>query len=160
MRICLATTHYTPVTGGISLYYTCLSRLLTEAGHSVILLTTGNGDHNADDSIEEEGLFTKITLNAGYQRYLRYYNAYFRPDGYAAGKWIATGMAMREWLVKNAVAFQIDLIETMDFGGAGIFLKHTPARCRLTNMHRCCGMITWLSSKNWNNSVLNMQMQS
>ncbi len=123
MRICLATTHYTPVTGGISLYYTCLSRLLTEAGHSVILLTTGNGDHNADDSIEEEGLFTKITLNAGYQRYLRYYNAYFRPDGYAAGKWIATGMAMREWLVKNAVAFQIDLIETMDFGGAGIFLK-------------------------------------
>ncbi len=123
MRICLATTHYTPVTGGISLYYTCLSRLLTEAGHSVILLTTGTGDNDADDSIEEEGLFTKITLNAGYQRYLRYYNVYFRPGGYAAGKWMATGMAMREWLVKNAVAYQIDLIETMDFGGAGIFLK-------------------------------------
>ena len=39
MRICLATTHFAPLPGGIAHYYTCLSRLLTDAGHTVILLT-------------------------------------------------------------------------------------------------------------------------
>lgn len=135
MRICLATTHFAPDTGGISLYYTCLCRLLTNAGHSVIILTTGSGNSPDSDLIEKDGLFTKVTLNTGYQGYLRHYNTYFRPGGYAAGKWIATGMAMREWLVKNAAAYQIDIIETMDFGGAGIFLKQEGLPPLIINAH-------------------------
>lgn len=123
MRICLATTHFEPVPGGIAHYYTCLSRLLTDAGHSVILLTIAGDDEPEEDRVDEDGLFIKITLSSGYRRHLRHYSAYFRPGGYDAGKWIATGMAMRDWLLENANVYPIDLIETMDYGGAGIFLK-------------------------------------
>jgi glycosyltransferase involved in cell wall biosynthesis len=123
MRICLATTHFAPLPGGIANYYTCLSRLLTDAGHTVILLTIAGDDDPEEDRIDENGLFIKITLSSGYRRYLRKYSAYFRPGGYDAGKWIATGMAMRDWLLKHIAAYQIELIETMDYGGAGIFLK-------------------------------------
>ena len=123
MRICLATTHFAPLPGGIAHYYTCLSRLLTDAGHTVILLTIAGEDEPDKDRIEEDGLLIKVTLATDYRRYLLHYGAYFRPGGYGAGKWIATGLAMRDWLLKNAVAYQIDLIETMDYGGAGIYLK-------------------------------------
>ncbi len=123
MRICLATTHFTPVPGGISNYYTCLSRLLTEAGHTVILLTIATNKNQTEDSIIDEGLFIKVTLAKNYQHYLRHYRSYFRPGSYAADEWIATGMAMRDWLLQHTIEYNIDLVETMDYGGAGIFMK-------------------------------------
>lgn len=125
MRICLATTHVDPHPGGIAHYYTCLSRLLTNAGHSVILLTITDDAQETADKITHDGNFTKVVLAVRYQQYRSFYRDYFRPGSYAADKWIATGMAMQNWLISHAAEYKIDLIETMDFGGAGIFLKQT-----------------------------------
>ena len=124
MTICLTTTHFAPVAGGIANYYNCLAKLLTDAGHRVIVLTVSDDLVNKEEEIIHEGLFTKVTLYTGYRNYVRYYNRYFRPGSYAADHWMATGMAMRDWLIKNTAAYSIDLVETMDFGGAGIFLKY------------------------------------
>lgn len=123
MTICLATTHYAPQPGGIAHYYTCLTRLLSEAGHSVILLTISEDGKETLDTKSSEGLLTRVRLATDYHRYKMLYSGYFRPGSYGAAYWLATGMAMRDWLIRHASEYQIDLIETMDFGGAGIFLK-------------------------------------
>lgn len=125
MRICIATTHIAPHPGGIAHYYTCLSRLLTNAGHTVILLTITEDVTVTTDKITHDGNLITVVLATRYHQYRSFYQAYFRPGSYAADKWIATGMAMRDWLVSHSAEYKIDLIETMDFGGAGIFLKQT-----------------------------------
>lgn len=124
MTICLATTHFAPVQGGIANYYNCLAKLLTDAGHRVIVLTVSADPVNKEEEIIIEEHLTKVTLYTGYRNYINYYSPYFRPGSYAADHWIATGMAMRDWLLKNSTVYGIDLIETIDYGGAGIFLLH------------------------------------
>lgn len=125
MTICLATTHFAPHPGGIAHYYTCLSRLLSEAGHTVIVLTISDNAKETQDSISRNGKCIKVSLVTDYRRYKKYYSRYFRPGSYGADAWLATGMAMRDWLIRHAGEYKIDLIEVMDFGGAGIFLKQS-----------------------------------
>lgn len=123
MTICLATTHYAPHPGGIAHYYTCLAKLLSAAGHKVILLTISDEGKETRDTISSDGFITRVSLATDYHQYKTFYSGYFRPGSYGVDSWLATGMAMRDWLIRHASEYQIDLIETMDFGGAGIFLK-------------------------------------
>lgn len=125
MTICLATTHYAPQPGGIAHYYTCLSKLLSEAGHTVILLTIADNEQETEDQITWDGDSIRVSLANDYRRYKTLYSGYFRPGSYGADAWLATGMAMRDWLIRHAGEYKIDLIEVMDFGGAGIFLKQS-----------------------------------
>lgn len=137
MTICLATTHFAPVQGGIANYYNCLAKLLTDAGHRVIVLTVSADPVNKEEEIISEGLLTKVTLYTGYRNYVNYYSQYFRPGSYAADHWIATGMAMRDWLIKNTSLYKIDLVETMDFGGTGNFLKQPGLPPLVIDAHSC-----------------------
>ena len=122
MTICIATNIYYPSIGGIPNYYKYLAEILTSSGHNVIILTIDNSPIEAKDKIDEQGSVTTVTLRSPYLKYLSFYKNYFRPGSYTAYQWISMGYAMREWLLKNHTHYNIDIIETTDFGGAGIFL--------------------------------------
>ncbi len=122
MTVCIATNNYPPAIGGIPNYYQYLAEILNSFGHRVIILTIDDAGGDIPDAIENKGPFTKVTLRATYIKNLRFYKKYFRPGSYAAYQWISMGYAMRAWLLKNISAHSIDIIETTDFGGAGIFL--------------------------------------
>ncbi len=121
MTICIATNFYHPAVGGIPGYYKWLSEILVSFGHNVIILTVDEAG-TGEDNIEKENGITRIVLRSSYKKHLDFYSNYFRPGSYSADKWISMGWAMREWLLENHLAFHIDIIETTDFGGAGIFL--------------------------------------
>lgn len=120
MTICIATNIYFPSTGGIPSYYKYLSDILISFGHRVIILTID--ETGEEDSYQKNELLAIVTLRKSYQHYLSSYKKYFRPGSYTAYKWIAMGYAMRDWLLKNHKEHKIDMIETSDFGGVGIFL--------------------------------------
>ena len=124
MTICIATPNYLPDTGGITTFNMNLSGLLQQAGHKVIILTVcyKNNSNDEDElSVEENGLIV-VRLRKRYRSILKKNAPYFKPGGLDAPNWIALGIAMREWLLLNHKTYNIDVIETTDYGGLGIFL--------------------------------------
>ncbi len=122
MTICLVTDNFPPDVGGVGNFYRHLSRILSAAGHKVIVLCAGKGA-GEDDVIQEEGI-TVIRLHKNYLKHYQEYKAYFRPGGHDAPHWVAMGMCIREWLIQNARGNRIDIIEVSDYGGLGFFLLH------------------------------------
>jgi hypothetical protein len=123
MTICIASDAFYPRVGGVAGFNRYLCANLLSQGHSVICLTIDEQAKPDDpDAIVKENNCTTVILKGGYQQYKKRYAAYFRPGGYSVYGWIAMGMAMKDWLLKNHKAFEIDIIETGDWGGAGIFM--------------------------------------
>lgn len=123
MTVCIATDGYPPQTGGIATFNRHLTNLLTKAGHRVVVLYPGyDSTINDEDSVLTEGLLTTVLLKQTYIRFKNEWQPYFKPGGYDAPNWIAIGLSMREWLMKNHKEFGIDIIEAADYGGCGIFL--------------------------------------
>lgn len=123
MTICIATSNFPPQTGGIATFYGHLAALLTKEGHRVIVLMPDNNttEDKGDEVIEKNGLAI-ILLKKTYRNYLAEYTPYFPAGGLNAAGWIAAGLAMKDWLVQNYKAYNIDIIEASDYGGLGIFL--------------------------------------
>ncbi len=122
MTTCICTDRYYPAIGGIPQYYKYLAELLTLAGHRVVILTIDESGDKKPDKIEHRESVTIVTLVASYAKHVSLYQPYFRPGSYTAYKWIAMGYAMKEWLLENHLSYNIDIIETADFGGAAVFL--------------------------------------
>ncbi len=122
MTICLVTDNFPPDIGGVGIFYRHLSRILTAAGHKVIVLCAGKG--NGEDEVAQENGITVIRLHKDYNKYYQRYKVYFRPGGHDAPHWLAMGMCVREWLIQNARGNRIDIIEVSDYGGLGFFLLH------------------------------------
>lgn len=122
MTICLVTDNFPPDVGGVGIFYRHLSRILSAAGHKVIVLCAGSG--TGEDEVEMEGGITVIRLHKNYLKHYQEYKAYFRPGGHNAPHWLAMGLCLREWLIQNARGNRIDIIEISDYGGLGFFLLH------------------------------------
>jgi glycosyltransferase involved in cell wall biosynthesis len=122
MTICIATDGFPPQAGGIATFNKHLVSLLTDAGHSVIVLYIDYEKTEEENSTDTQGLLTKVLLRKSYKIQYDNWTPYFRPGGFNAPNWIAIGMAMREWLLMNYKKYNIDIIEASDYGGAGIFL--------------------------------------
>ncbi|MBL7730075.1 MAG: glycosyltransferase family 4 protein [Chitinophagaceae bacterium] len=121
MTVCIATSNYAPHTGGIATCYGHLATLLTAAGHNVVVLVPAY-DHSGSDTVNEENGITVVRLAATYHRYYKKYVRWFPSGGLDAATWIAAGKAMHEWLLNNRQQYTIDIIETGDYGGLGVFL--------------------------------------
>lgn len=123
MTICIATSNFPPETGGIATFYWHLAALLTKEGHRVIVLIPHENTYEStgDEMIEKNNI-TIILLKKTYHKYLARYTPYFPTGGLNAPGWIAAGLAMKDWLLQNSNAYNIDIIEASDYGGLGIFL--------------------------------------
>jgi glycosyltransferase involved in cell wall biosynthesis len=123
MNICIATTNFPPDTGGIATYYGNLVKLLLEAGHKVILLTICHDDNNmGEDVMEIKNDLTIVTFKRSFTTYLKKYQPYFSKGDLDAPRWIASGYAMHDWLIKFHKTYGLEIIEVPDYGGLGIFL--------------------------------------
>src|SRR5688572_21129761 len=143
MTICLATTMYFPRTGGIPAYYLHLTRNLLSEGHSVLVLTIDLSLSPDEDQVEKmPGNCKKIVLKRSFTKYYNQYFPYVRPGGYAAYEWIAAGLAMRDSLKQIHRSFDIDVIETMDYGGIGIFLSDRDLPPLIVNAHSSVSQLT------------------
>ncbi len=123
MTICIATNLYYPSRGGVPNYYYYLARSLAATGHAVIVIKPGLECEEKNDSIETPDGITVVTLHTTYKKHHDRFKNYFRPGDYEVYSWLAMGYAMKEWLLQNAVAQRIDIIETPDYGGLAILLK-------------------------------------
>jgi len=121
MTICIVTNIFYPAVGGIPNYYKYLAENLISQGHSVIVLTV-NRTSNQDDIVVKESKFTKIELSGSYNKYKSFYQQYFRTGGYEVYDWLAIGACAKDWLLQNHYKYQIDILETLDYGGLGAFL--------------------------------------
>jgi glycosyltransferase involved in cell wall biosynthesis len=122
MTVCIATSDYLPTVGGISTFNLELSLILAAAGHKAIVLFAT--DEDGPDEIQDELNGNLIVnLKTSYRKHLSAYSPYFSSGGFDAPRWIALGMAMKEWLTGNHNQFGIDVIEASDYGGLGIFLS-------------------------------------
>lgn len=126
MNVCIATSNYSPDTGGISTYSQRLAALLQLQGHSAYVLTIdmkAPGDQNDTIEKDKNGI-TIIRLRKSFHHHYRQFQQYFRPGGMDAPYWIAMGRAMLEWLMLHSLTLKIDIIEASAFGGIGAFLRH------------------------------------
>lgn len=121
MTICFVTDGTPGQVGGIATFNKNSSRILSEAGHHVIMLYV-NYENNETDQVLSDGLITTVLLGKTYHAEYKNWKNYFRPGGFNAPNWIAIGMAVREWMLANHTKYGIDIIEVSDYGGAGIFL--------------------------------------
>jgi len=122
MTICIAADGFPPKAGGIVTFNWHLTKLLLAAGHSVVQLNVDRTPNTAD-RVQTNGSFTQVWLAKSFLTHKKKWAAFFRPGGMDAPDWIATGLAMGEWLLANSKAYRIDLIEASDFGGYGAFLS-------------------------------------
>lgn len=124
MTICIATDAFYPQIGGIATFYGNLTELLLQQGHRIIILTLSHDEQQAleEDEIIEERAYTKVVLKQSFYKQYYHYRKYFRPGGYMAPYWLAIGASMRQWLLQNHKAFDIDVVEVTDYGGIGFFL--------------------------------------
>jgi len=123
MVVCVATDHFPPALGGIATFYGNLTELFIRKGHSVIVLTVDfYATAKDEDLITTEGMLTRVVLKKSYFKNYAFYRPCFRPDGLNAPYWLAMGQSMREWLLLNHKKFGIDVIDTIDHGGIGVFL--------------------------------------
>lgn len=143
MTICLAITSFSPQVGLIATYYDNFSKLLSQYGHRVLILLIDHDSTPTDeDEIREEKNITKIILKKRFHHFRNYYKKYFRPGGFEAQHWIANGFATREWLLKNHKAFDIDIIQTPDYGGLGVFLSDNDLPPLVVFGHGCLTQIS------------------
>jgi len=126
MNICLATLEFPPfASGGISTYYSALAQLLAEAGHRVTVLTSGS-------PVGEEAWACSnvdvVRLGPNIDVYRRQLALALPEHSYPSLTAIATGLAMRDWLVKHCRERNIDVVETHEYTGACAFLlgKNVP----------------------------------
>ncbi len=139
--------NYPPQAGGLSTYYSNLARLLSEQDHKVyILMAEPNSTANDDDRVTEEKKITRVLLKKSFHEARNYYKRYFRPGGFEAHSWIANGLAARAWLQNNHVAHKIDIVQTPDYGGLGIFLSGNDLPPVVVFGHGC---LTQLSRYNY-----------
>lgn len=125
MTICITSLSVVQQTGGIPAYTRFLSSNLSTMGHRVILLSYDDKANATDeDSVEDQGNITLVTLKKTYHQQYAIHAPYFRPGSYDAPRWLAMGKSMQQWLVGNHTQFGIDIIEVPDYGGAGAFLIH------------------------------------
>lgn len=123
MTVCITSFSIGQQVGGIPAYNSYLCSNLLTMGHKVILLTFDETAGLTDENeTRTQGDLTTVILKASYQHYLQKFKAYFRPGSYGAPGWLAMGMAMKEWLLKNHRTMSIDIIEAADYGGAGALL--------------------------------------
>jgi glycosyltransferase involved in cell wall biosynthesis len=123
MTVCIASDAFDTRVGGVAGFNRYLCENLLSQGHAVVRLTMDENAGLAEaDQVTVEDRCTTVVLRGGYQQYKKKYAAYFRPGGYSVYGWIAMGLAMKDWLLKNYAIYKIDVIETGDWGGAGVFL--------------------------------------
>lgn len=123
MIICIATDNIYPKTGGIATFNHHLSKLLSQAGHTVILLVPGDlAEKNLKDEVTYNGNIITVRLNESFINEYQAWTPYFRPGGFDAPYWIALGKAMRNWLQQQQL-YSIDVLEVSDYGGLGVFLS-------------------------------------
>lgn len=138
MTVCIATDNYLPLVSGISTFYKNLANLLTQNGHTVLVLTIDYaGDHLADDHITIQNNITIVRLRKTFYTYYNKYQDYFRPGGYQCYNWMAMGMAMKEWIGSNYKKYEIDIIEVSDYGGVAAFLVSTDFPPVVITGHGC-----------------------
>ncbi len=121
MTICLATPEY-GVAGGIASFYQHLSAILSEAGHTIIVLTLNQINSELPDDKKEEGNITLITLRQTYQKVYDIYKKKSSADALYVAADISTGIAFKTWLLINHSKYKIDVIETVEVNGLGAFL--------------------------------------
>jgi glycosyltransferase involved in cell wall biosynthesis len=124
MNVCIITDSFSPDLGGIATFYGNLAELLICYGHRVVVVTADrNATINDADRIitNENGTMTKVILKKSYVQKFNYYKKFFRSGGLNAPSWIAMGLSIREWLLINHKAFNIEVIDTIDFGGMAAF---------------------------------------
>jgi glycosyltransferase involved in cell wall biosynthesis len=122
MTICIATPEYGPVSGGIATFYEHLSSIFSEAGHKIVILTVDTEKPTQPDLVEKKNNITVVTLRDSYERYYSAYKINASKDSQDVASALATGTAMREWLLNHQKVYAIDLIETVDVNGLGYFL--------------------------------------
>lgn len=122
MTICIATSNFPPQTGGIATFYSHLAALLVKQGHTVIVLMAEDNKEKKDEVVTTDG-FKIVLLREKYEAFRSQYAPYFATGGLDAPGWIATGLAMKDWLMHHHKAYGIDIIEVSDYGGMGIFIK-------------------------------------
>lgn len=122
MTICIVTNMIYGSTGGIPNYIRYLAEILSADNHIVIVLSV-NRENDGVDNIVKTGNLIRIELGSSFQKYKKSYGKYFREGGYEVYDWIATGLCTRDWLLENHIRYKIDLIETGDYGGLGVFLS-------------------------------------
>lgn len=139
MNICLATLEFPPITwGGISTYYAGLARLLVEAGHRVIVLTTGNSE--TADAWTYPGVKV-VRLQTTVSNYRERIFSSLSPSIYPFVDEMAAGLAMREWFLTNHDAHAIDVVEMHEYGGACAFLLHEMLPALVVTCHGSIGQI-------------------
>ncbi|MCC6453639.1 MAG: glycosyltransferase, partial [Caldilineaceae bacterium] len=116
MNICIATGEYVPQPGGIATFYHALAQLLTQGGHAVTVLTSGQAGDSADRGVEVVRLEDEIA------RHARDVKRSLRGAAPSVIREVATGFAMQGWLEANGQRRGFDIVETPEFGGAGAFL--------------------------------------
>lgn len=119
MTICFVTDGRPGQVGGIAAFNRYAAAAFTDAGHSVLLLCVNS---SAKEEVIKEGLITTVVTGKNYTAHYNKWKDHFRPGGFDAPNWIATGMCARDWLLSNHAIYQIDIIEVSDYGGIGIFL--------------------------------------
>lgn len=125
MTVCIATSDYLPSENGIATFNKHLTNILTDSGHTAIILTIDyERCKEEDDEVikSRENKLVIVSLRKTYYRYLKYYSRFFRPGGLNAPNWLAMGYAMRDWLRANVIKYNIDIIEAADYGGFGVLV--------------------------------------
>lgn len=145
MTVCIVTNMFFPVIGGIPNYYKYLAENLSSQGHSVIVLTV-NRHATREDRVVKEKYFTKIEVSDAFRKYKTYYKQYFRTGDYEVYDWLAVGACTKDWLLQNHKKYQIDILETLDYGGLGAFLADDKLPPVVIDAH---SSITQLKSVNY-----------
>lgn len=153
MTICIATDAFPPHQSGIATHNAYLVKLLQEAGHTVIVLTTDFRNTKGPDSIEKKEGVTVVTLRDSYKKQYAYFSNFIRSGSREAVVWLSLGMAMRGWLLENQAAFDFEIIECSDYGGLGIFCSD-PALPPVVIM--CHSMLSQLSQHEFYNPDENL----
>lgn len=122
MTICLATPEYGPIAGGIATFYENLASILADKGHTVIVLTVDTENQHYDDETKKNNNITVITLRRSYKECFSSIRENASRDALYVASAIATGTAMKKWLLANYSNYNIEIIETVDVNGLGSFL--------------------------------------
>lgn len=125
MHVCLATPEYAPTfNGGIATYFGHLAGILHQQGHRVTVLTSVAADDTSDDSVGPR----IVRIEKDVRRRLAALRPAFGPEVNAVARSAAIGLAMRDWLLANADAAGVDVVEAPEYGGSAAFLvaEHLP----------------------------------
>lgn len=140
MHICLATHEFPPLlAGGISTYYASLAGLLAQAGHEVTVLTTAG---SSDDTGEWVGEGVRmVQLDQARKKRLQQIAHLIPSESRSTANAAAIGLSMRDWLLENATADGIDVVETIDYLGYSAFLIDQDLPAVLLTCHGSQGQV-------------------